>query len=75
MRLPSGFRFGCGLRAPWRGYVVFLCGGVHNAQPGPHAHPATTGTIEPWPASAPEPQGDFCGGTVERPTRKSYVMT
>ena len=70
--LPTGFLDGCP-GGPWRGYVVFVCEGVHRAPDGStHEHPATSGTGTV--TTGGEGNGDFCGGTAPQPTRKPYVL-
>jgi hypothetical protein len=76
--VPAGFRSGCP-GGPWRGYVVFLCEGVHATAANPqaaHAHPATTGTVAV--TAGAEGVGTFCGGggtVATRPAGKPYVVT
>ncbi len=78
--LPTAMPAGCGTTAPWKGYVVFLCEGVHvtrgSAGPGaPHTHTATTGTIANTGPLAPSGFGDFCGAAGgERPVSKPYTV-
>lgn len=71
--LPSTFKAGCP-GGPWRGYVVFLCTGAHEAGGGSHAHPATEGsiTVLPVPGSG---FGNFCGGSTQDPSNKRYIVT
>lgn len=68
--LPGGFRWRCN-GGPWKGYVVFLCEGVHNAG-GPHAHTATTGSIAPSPLAGTG-FGDFCLPSPQPPAKR-YVL-
>lgn len=70
--LPKGFLPGCPGGA-WKGYVVFLCEGVHIPvrPPGPgHAHPATAGTISG--ALSGTGYGNFCQPTGFQ--EKLYVV-
>ena len=71
--LPIKFKDGCP-GGPWRGYVVFLCTGAHEAGGSSHAHPATKGniTVAPVPGTG---FGNFCGGTTQDPSNKTYLVT
>ena len=71
LTVPPGFRPGCP-GAPYAGYVVFLCTGVH-ADPTPHTHGGTTGTARL--VSGGTGTGDFCGGSQERVSSKQYTIT
>lgn len=80
--LPAAMPAGCGATAPWQGYVVFLCEGVHVAgsstgAPGgePHAHTATAGTISSTGGLPPSGFGNFCGTNGRRePVSKPYIV-
>lgn len=68
--LVPGFRAGCP-GGPWRGYVVFLCEGVHSPPGDAHVHPTTTGTATV--AGGGEGLGTFCGlGEPALPPYKAY---
>jgi hypothetical protein len=69
--LPPYFRQGCP-GGPWRGYVVFICNGVHDAG-GAHSHPATRGVAVLTPSG--QGFGNFCGGTPQAPSDKLYLLT
>lgn len=80
--LPGAMPTGCGQSAPWQGYVVFLCEGVHatggpstGAPGGGHAHGATLGTIATTSSTSPSGFGNFCGtGGGREPVSKPYVV-
>lgn len=63
----------------WKGYVVFLCNGVHAggndgaSGVSAHNHPATQGQIVQLdtPGSG---FGTFCGGSTQDPSNKRYVV-
>lgn len=79
--LPTSLKDGCNPETGWKGYVVFICEGVHvvnrspetNA-PTPHSHPTTIGTIDLVPTGFGAGLGDFCGGTLEQVVEKKYVV-
>jgi hypothetical protein len=66
--LPPQFQPGCP-GGPWRGYVVFLCEGVH-ASDTPHVHPASTGSATTTFGGTGF--GNFCG-TPALPGKR-YVL-
>jgi hypothetical protein len=76
--LPPDFKFGCP-GGPWRGYVVFLCAGVHTTPNGtagggsPHQHFASQGTVVVTTGGSGF--GNFCGGSQQSPSNKRYVLT
>jgi hypothetical protein len=70
--VPAGFLPGCP-GGPWRGYVVFICNGVHAVGTASHSHPATSGTGRVAPGSG-EGLGTFCGGGP-RVSNKPYVLS
>lgn len=79
--LPTSLKEGCNPETGWKGYVVFICEGVHveNRSPGtnsptPHSHPTTSGTIDLAPTGFGAGLGDFCGGTLEQVVEKDYVV-
>ena len=59
---PTSFTTGC--PGGFRGWVVFLCQGVH-ATGTPHEHEVTTGTITS--AGGGGPSGQFCGTPLGKP--------
>lgn len=79
--LPTSLKDGCNPETGWKGYVVFICEGVHvvrdagpNAPGVAHAHPTTIGTIHLAQTGFGAGLGDFCGGTLEQVVEKGYVV-
>jgi len=72
LKVRAGFRPGCP-GGPFPGYIVFLCGGVHVDATGPHQHTANTGTASLVVGGSGT--GNFCGGTQQNVSRKSYTIT
>lgn len=70
--LPVKHKDGCP-GGVWDGYVVFLCTGAHTTGGTAHNHAATRGSIltQTVPGTG---FGNFCGGSPQDPSNKTYVV-
>jgi hypothetical protein len=69
--VPTSFLPGCH-GGPWKGYVVFLCDGVHQDGVSAHTHEASSGRGEV--TTGGEGLGTFCGGWSANQSRKPYTV-
>ncbi|MDQ1684091.1 MAG: hypothetical protein QOC82_828 [Frankiaceae bacterium] len=66
----QGFRPGCP-GGPFPGYIIFTCRGTH-VDGTAHTHDVTTGTTTL--VAGGTGTGNFCGGTQQRQSRKTYTI-